>query len=135
MRYLCTIYNRDFAFGGPNSVLVGTTTVGARNLREAAARAYVRCVGRKRAVVLRQELKAPRAVIAQETNVRAIAVSLRKTSTRMGDCYLLDNMVEAWDIHVEPVRSTSPQQPQRPFHLLRLPQPFLWHLLQRPSPN
>jgi len=135
MRYLCTIYNRDFAFGGPKSVLVGTATVRGRNLREAAARAYVYCVGHKRARILREQIKAPRAAVAGETDVQAIAVSLRKTSTRFGNRYLLDNMVEGWDIHDEPATSPSSPRPEPRLQRARLPHPVLLHFLQRPSSN
>jgi hypothetical protein len=135
MRYLCTIYNRDFTAGGPNSVLVGTATVKGRTLREAAARAYVRCVGRKRAQILPKGPKAPR-VFAGETNVQAVAVSLRKKSSRFGDCYLLDNMVEDWHIHVEPVAAPSASpRPQPQLRRMRLPHSSLFHFLQRPSSN
>ena len=139
MRYLCTIFS-DGTFGGGSadrpgdgptlSVVATRIGVSGRSLREAAARAYIRCVGRQRARLMRVKRKAPRRLAAQETNVRAIAASLRLTSGRHGTCYQLDNLVEVWYITVEPV--PTPAHPSRPprsarSHLLRL--------LRSPSPN
>ncbi len=84
--------------------------VSGKSLREAAARAYVKCVGRGRAKQMREKLTASRQVIAQETSCKAIAASLRKTARRFGECYELDNFLVAWSIKVEPVRSNP-----RPF--------------------
>ncbi len=138
MRFLCTIYSRDCTFGASNSTRVGSVTVRGNTLREAAARAYVACVGKKRAQVMREVMQAPRAQVAEQTNVRAIAVCLRKTAGRGSACYLLDNMLEAWDIHVEP--TNAPSRPSLPLprplgRRLRLSPPALLPLLQRPSPN
>jgi hypothetical protein len=135
MRYLCTVYNRDYTLGSSQTVVVGTATVAGHTVREAAARAYVRCVGSQRARVMQQKCKAPRAVIAQETNFRAIAACLRKTSTRLGDWYRFDNLVEAWDIHVEPLPASPPSSPRLPERRSLPPLPVLLALLQRPSWN
>ena len=58
MRFLCTIHGHDYTAGGPRAWLnaepvcvtvLPSVTVSGPNGREAAARAYVRCVGRERA--------------------------------------------------------------------------------------
>jgi hypothetical protein len=142
MRYTCTIYTHDYTFGGGRGV--GTpepsfeaptarVEVTGQSVREAAARAYVQCVGRERARLMRQEQHAPRKVIAQETSCKAIAASLRKTARRIGECYELDNFVVAWFIKVEPTANLRPNSP-RP-RRTRLPLPLLHHLSSRPSPN
>jgi hypothetical protein len=137
VRYLCTIYNHAYTVGATHA-FTGTdpsfdsplarVVVSGPSLRQAAARAYVKCVGKKRAEQMRKRLEMPRGVIAQETNRRAIAASLRKTARRIGECYELDNFVEAWFIKVEPVPSP------RPSHL-RLPHPTLLHLSRTPFPS
>ena len=141
MRYLCTIYNHDYTFGGKQGFVgtepafdspVGSVVVSGSSLRQAAARAYIRCVGQKRARQMRKDARAPRNVIAQETSCQAIAASLRKTAGRFGEFYELDNFLNGWLIKVEPVSSSTPATtalPQR----LRLPLPFLFH--RSPSPN
>jgi hypothetical protein len=143
MRFLCTIYSHDEQCGGvPGGpglqprveAPLATVTVSGRSLREAAARAYVRGVGRTRARILRDHLKAPRAVFAQETNVKAIAAGLRRTSSGLGDCYQLDNLLEAWYIKVEPLPANSmPRLPR--LRRLRLSPPVLRRLLRHASPN
>jgi hypothetical protein len=116
MRFVCTIYNRDYTFGGKNngtgpdesgdpgvegvSVVASSVMVTARNQREAAARAYIRHVGRPRARFLREQLDAPRRLIAQETNPAAIAASLRKLRGALGEGYEMDNFVQGWFITV-----------------------------------
>lgn len=144
MRFHCTVYTRDYTFGAgeggtstPPGALVGTLTVSGATAREAAARAYVKRVGKDRARRMRDELDAPRAVVAQETNVRAIAACLRKMGSRLGNCYQYDNFVEAWFIHVEPVEAPSPLPAPKPSRLrrLRLPSAVVWRQLQRPSCN
>ena len=130
MQFVCTIYGHDYSAGGPPAwlsarpVLVTaprTVTVSGGNLREAAARAYVRCVGRRRARLLCSRQHAPRRVALQEADAKAIAASLRKTPSPGGACYQLDNLVEAWFIRVE----AAPPLPRRP--LLRQ--------LRQPPPN
>jgi hypothetical protein len=142
VRYTCTIWTHGETFGGRLG-FVGTdpvcdmplahVVVSGRSLREAAARAYVKCVGRSRARHMRAKLSAPRQVIAQETNCKAIAASLRKTARRDGECYELDNFLVAWSIKVEPVVSNP--RPSRQLSRLRLCPSRLLHLSSSPSPN
>src|SRR5262249_19035368 len=111
---------------------LGRVLVSGANMREAAARAYVQCVGRERSRRLREELQAPRRLARQETNYKAIAASLRKTSRSGSDCYPLDNFIEGLFIHFDPVVNLPrPSSPPR----LRLPHPLLSHLLRTPSQN
>jgi hypothetical protein len=138
--YTCTIYSHDFTFGGAKG-FTGTdpvfdaptaqVVVSGRNLRQAAARAYVKCIGRRRAKEMLRNLDAPREVIQQETSCKAIAASLRKTARRIGECYELDNFVEAWSIKVEPL----PSRPSARLRPVRLPVPLLHRLSSSPSPN
>jgi hypothetical protein len=141
VRYTCTIYSHDYSFGGAKG-FTGTdpvfdaplvqVEVSGRSLREAAARAYVKCIGRARAKQMAEKLSAPQEVIAQEKNCKAIAASLRKTVRRIGECYELDNFVEAWFIKVAPMCS-QPASPR--LHTPRLSIPLLHHLSFSPSPN
>jgi hypothetical protein len=140
VRYTCTIYSHDYtfggsrAFGGSDPVFdspLANVEVSGRTLREAAARAYVKCVGRTRARLMRKNAVAPRQVIALETSCKAIAASLRKTLRRIGECYEMDNFLQGWFIKVQPV--ANPQPSRRP-RKLRLPLPLLQHL-SSPSPN
>lgn len=135
MRYLCTIYANDGTFTGnktshdpaePGSP-VGSVVVTGSSLRQAAARAYVRCVGRKRARWLEQAKQAPAAVVAQETSPKAIAMSLRKVHRRFGECYEMDNYHDVWSIKVQP----APKALRR----LRLAPPLLYHLSLATAPN
>jgi hypothetical protein len=130
MQFVCTIYGHDYTAGGPRGWLNArpvrltaprTVTVSGQTVREAAARAYVRCVGRRRARLLCSRQHAPRRVALQEADPKAIAASLRKTPAPGGACYQLDNLVEAWFIRVEPA------PPLRRRHLLRQ--------LRQPLPN
>lgn len=138
MRYLCTIYSTDGSFptpktssgtGAPSEPTspVASVVVTGASLRQAAARAYVRCVGHKRAEWLRQSAQAPAAVVAQETSPRAIAASLRKVHRRFGECYEMDNYHDVWSIKVEPA--------PRSLRKTRLAPPLLYHLSLAPSPN
>jgi hypothetical protein len=142
VRYTCTIYGHDYTFGGVKG-FTGTdpvfdeplarVEVSGRSLREAAARAYVECVGRRRAEQMREQQRAPRKVVAQETSRKAIAASLRKTTRRIGECYEMDNLLEGWFIKVEPVPSNlrSSRLPSGP----HLSTSCLLHLSSFPSPN
>jgi hypothetical protein len=141
VRYTCTIYSHDYTFGGQRAFAgsdsaftapLANVEVSGRTLREAAARAYVKCVGRSRARQMRKNATAPRNVIALETSCKAIAASLRKTARRIGECYEMDNFLKGWFIKVEPV--SNPQPSRRP-RKLRLPLPLLQHLSSSPSPN
>lgn len=82
-----------------DSVRVASVTVIARRAREAAARAYVRVLGRQRMAVLVQ-LGAPAFIIRAERSVRRLARGLEKTADWAGPCYRLDNMVQQWHFHV-----------------------------------
>jgi hypothetical protein len=142
VRYTCTIYSHDYTFGGAKG-FTGTdpvfdaptvqVEVSAKSLREAAGRAWVKCIGRARARQMAEKLSAPREVIAQEKNCKAIAASLRKTVRRIGECFELDNFVEAWFIKVAPVSEQQPSSPR--LHSPRLSLPRLHHLSSSPSPN
>lgn len=137
MRFLCTIYTYAGSFTStkPQAGLpcdpttdspVASIVVSGSTLRQAAARAYVRCVGRERARKLQQAGTAPAAVIAQETSCKAIALSLRKVHRRFGECYEMDNLHDVWSIKVEAMNS-----PRR----LRLSAQQLYHLSRTSSPN
>jgi hypothetical protein len=142
VRYTCTIFGHDYTFGGVKG-FTGTepvwdeplarVVVAGKTLREAAARAYVKCVGRHRAEQMRQEQRAPRKVVALETSSKAIAASLRKTTRRIGECFEMDNFIEGWFIKVEPVlpNPRSSRQLSGP----RLCTSCLIHLSSEPSPN
>jgi hypothetical protein len=140
--YTCTIYGHDYTFGGVKS-LTGTepvfdeplarVEVSGRSLREAAALAYVECVGRQRAEQMRDLARAPRKVVAQETSSKAIAASLRKTTRRIGECFEMDNLLEGWFIKVEPVLSNP--RPSRLPSRSRSNISRLLHLSSFPSPN
>lgn len=154
MRYLCTIYTNEstltsqgFVGTEPNfeAPIVDAVVEGATP-REAAARAYVHYIGRKRAKRLRR-VAAPAQVIAQETSRKAIAASLRKTNSRMGEGYTMDNLADAWFIKVEQVATevtTAVDQPagnnlvgpaSANLRRLRLSHSVLWHLTRTSSPN
>jgi hypothetical protein len=140
MLFLCTIYTHDYtptggdkggvatepAFDSPLAKLV----VDGSSLREAAAGAYIRAVGRKRARWMREQPWSREEVASQETSQRAIAASLRKTNRRIGECYELDHLVRSWLIKVEPAPINLPT-PRR----LRLPTSTLRHLCRTPFPN
>lgn len=139
MRYLCTIFTHDCTFsGGKGSVgtdpafdsPVASVIVSGLNRRDAAARAYVRCVGRQRARWLREQGMAPEEVVAQETSRRAIAASLRKIPRRIGECYEMDNLYQAWSIKVEPAPAHL-----LPSRRLRLSQRHLYQLSRSSFPN
>jgi hypothetical protein len=130
MTYACTLFNWDYTLGEETtevgrwllSVLpVATIVVQARNRREAAARAYVRCVGSKRAKFLREALQAPPAVVKHEMSPRAIAPALARMPGGSGHCYCLDNMVEAWLITAEPLSSVPVGPPTHPSGLSSSP--------------
>lgn len=143
MRYFCTIYTHDCtpattatttsSDGDPAGSPLAQVLVSGETMRDAAARAYVQCVGRERARMLQEQLRAPRKLARQETNAKAIAASLRKTKRSGGECYLLDNYAEGWYIHVEPVVN-MPGASSR-LRKLRLPHKRLLHLSRTPSPN
>jgi hypothetical protein len=134
MTFLCTIYNHDYTFGPAGEptpagvTLVGQAAVRAGSARAAAAKGYVRCVGRPRARLLAQLLPAGAVQRRHETDWRAIAPGLMRSSGRMGDCYCFDNLVEAWYIQVVPAAVPLPAK-----RLRHPPRHFLSG--QNPSPN
>jgi hypothetical protein len=175
MRFFCTIYNQaglaNGMFRGTNNASfevlrgrgtdvqksrggsrlpdvvsrVGTVEVSGKDRREAAARAWIDCVGRSRAQLLLERLSVPRQVAALEADLSAIAPSLRKTPTEMGDGYTMDNVRESWLIMVEPLPRPEPQpapvshtrrqkKPSRS-RRLRISHSTLCRLLRSPSPN
>jgi hypothetical protein len=142
VRYLCTIYSQNHTFAAKPGFAsddadsdgpVGKVVVSGTSPRQAAARAYVECVGRTRARMMREKQQAPRWLAAQEANPRAIAASLRKTKVTQGHCYLLDNLVEGWLITVESVVPMPPSSPR--LRRVRLPHPLLIHFLRTPLSN
>ena len=139
MQFLCTIYAHDYtttggkggvatepAFDSPTARVV----VKGSSSREAAARAYVRAVGRGRARWMRQQPWSREEVASQETSRRAIAASLRKTNRRIGECYELDHLVRSWLIKVELAPANLPASRR-----LRLPASTLLRLGRAPFPN
>ena len=136
MRYHCTIYSHAYtvagteAFGGTEPAFdapMADVMVKADGARHAAARAWVRCVGRERARLLERSSPGNPKAGAQEANPRAVAASLRKTPSRIGEVFAMDNVLEAWFIKVEPA---CPRLPR-----LRLSPRLLWRLLRNASPN
>ncbi len=139
MQFVCTIYSHEYTTTGDKG---GVTTepvfdhpmarvvVKGSSLREAAARAYVRAVGRQRAQWMRQQPWSREEVASQETSSRAIAASLRKTNRRIGECYELDHLVRSWLIKVEFAPANLPA-----FRRLRLPASTLLRLGRAPFPN
>ena len=139
MLFFCTIYTHDLTTGGDKGGVatepafdspLAKLVVGGSSLREAAARAYVRAVGRKRAKWMRRQPWAREEVASQETNRRAIAASLRKTNRRIGECYEMDHLVRSWLIKVELAPQNLPT-PRR----LRIATSTLHQLCRTPFPN
>ena len=139
MLFLCTIYTHDMTTGGDKGGVatepafdspLASVVVDGSSLREAAARAYVRAVGRRRARWMRQQPWSREEVASQETSRRAIAASLRKTNRRIGECYELDHLVFSWLIKVEPAPANMPK-----LRRLRLPASTLLELGRSPFPN
>ncbi|MFQ3650580.1 MAG: hypothetical protein SNJ75_09620 [Gemmataceae bacterium] len=133
MRYRCTLFTQSFdaqrvAVVGSEpcqSEPVAAITVRGRCLRQAAARAYVVAVGRHRATLLVQQGHPRPEIAALEASPHAVAAGLRRTLSRWGEMYVLDNANEAWFIKVEPLASPLPQRSTR--HRFRS--------AQSPSPN
>jgi hypothetical protein len=140
MTFVCTIYNHDYTFGKGGEAssacmtLIAQTAIRAGSPRSAAAKVYVRCVGRRRARLLHDVFQAPPSLIQNETNWRAIAPGLMRSSSRLGDCYCFDNLVEAWYIVVTP--TTLPLPAKRLPQSSRQPLPRrLLRSLRSPSLN
>jgi hypothetical protein len=83
--------DRDLIYSG---MRLGSTTVAASDEREAAARAWIELAGEARLEKLK-ELNAPASVIANATDVRAIAADVRKSGLGRAN-YELFNGVEVW---------------------------------------
>lgn len=132
MRYRCTLFTQSFdslrlaGFGTEPSFAQSQVTISVRgqSLRQAAARAYVVAVGRQRAVQLVEEGKARPEIAALEASPRAVAAGLRKTLSRIGEMYVMDNAQESWFIKVEPLPSPLPRSSARTLFLsARSPSP------------
>lgn len=139
MQFLCTIYTHEYTTTGDKGGVatepafdhpMARVVVEGSSLREAAARAYVRAVGRQRAQWMRQQPWSREEVASQETSRRAIAASLRRTNRRIGECYELDHLVRSWLIKVEFAPVNLPA-----FRRLRLPASTLLRLGRAPFPN
>jgi hypothetical protein len=108
MTFLCTIYNEQVSADGSGHLTPAVVTLVARSVvragsrRSAAAKVYVRCVGRQRARLLKEVLHAPSILIRHETDWRGIAPGLTHSSNRLGDCYCFDSLFELWYIAVAP---------------------------------
>jgi hypothetical protein len=110
----CVIFNHDYTSqdqeawfrpGCTRVVRVATATVFARCRRAAAARAYVRTVGKARARFLR-DLNAPAIVIEIESRWRTLARGLQRAHIWPGDClFVWDNQVEAFYVRVVRLQS------------------------------
>ncbi|MGL4553654.1 MAG: hypothetical protein ACRC33_21030 [Gemmataceae bacterium] len=111
MRYHCTLFTQTFSatrqtFAGTEPSFdapVVSVTVRGDSLRLAAARAYVRCVGRERAKRLAELPHVRPEVAALDASPRAVAAGLRKTHGRIGEVFELDNANESWFIKVVPM--------------------------------
>lgn len=78
-------------------VEIGRWIAIADSPRNAAARAWVRTVGRARVRKL-HELNAPIAIIEHEGDPQQIASELATCDLWIGECFKLDNLAEAWYI-------------------------------------
>jgi hypothetical protein len=96
--YLCTIFNHDCTTDQQEAPLgshyapavrVARVLVFARNGQEAAARAYVRTVGRVRARKMR-EFNAPACCLMMETCRRTLAGGLGRVSNWLVDCFVYE---------------------------------------------
>ncbi|MFO0842065.1 MAG: hypothetical protein U0797_06635 [Gemmataceae bacterium] len=139
MRYLCTIYTHNCTLAGARTFQgtepafdspAGAILVRGSSERDAAARAYVQAVGHGRARGMRKQGVVREEIIAQETNPRAIAASLRKVTGRAGVLYEMDNFADAWSIRVQ-AASCSPRLLRRS----RLKSRLLYRSSRFPSPN
>ena len=133
MLYRCSLFPQSFvadrvAVVGSEpswSQPVATVRVRAGSLRQAAARAYVRAVGRQRVAWLLQQGHPRPEIAALEARPAAVAAGLRRTFSRRGETYVLENAQEAWFIKVEALPSALPRSSPR--HRFRSS--------QSPSPN
>jgi len=133
MLYDCSLFPQSFdadrvAIVGSEpswSLPAATIRVRAGSLRQAAARAYVRAVGRRRVAMLLQQGHPRPEIAALEASPRAVAAGLRRTFSRLGEIYVLENAQEAWFIKVQPLPSKQPGSSTR--HRFRS--------AQSPSPN
>jgi hypothetical protein len=107
--YRCTLFHHNYTLGDEDDVLdleyhpavrIARVGVLARTARQAAARAYVRTVGRARARKL-WEISAPMVIVLAEAHWRVMARWLDVTNNWLGRCFVHDNQVEAFYIRVE----------------------------------
>lgn len=119
--YDCTVFNHNYTsedhedWLGPEyvqAVRIASVIVHARNAHDAAARAYVRTVGRVRAGKLRK-LNAPAVIIQFETSWRKVADCLGRAKNWMGNCFVYDNEFEAFYMRVERCSGTWPAPARR----------------------
>jgi len=85
---------------------MSSITLSASDEREAAAKVWIQVVGRAREARLK-ELNAPELIIAEQTNVRAIADQLRTTALCMA-MFELYNGAEVWYFRVMPPAEANP---------------------------
>jgi hypothetical protein len=117
MLYTCTLFTTILGSEPAFDYPLACVTVRGDSLRQAAARAYVRCVGRDR---VRQRSHLRPEISGLEASPRAIAASLRKIFSRIGELYEMTGLNQSWFVKVVP----SP---------VGRPQPLL--LCCNPSPN
>lgn len=143
MRYLCSIYTHDYTtaaatgFAGQEPSYtepVVEVEVAGATLRQAAARAYARSIGRARARLLRDR-QVPDHLARMEARPARVAEALRRVVTRIGEGYEMDLLSRLWFITVAPVNDDgNPSKPSKP-RRLRLPSSVLLHLSRTASPN
>jgi hypothetical protein len=84
----------------PEAVEVANTEMPATNEKDAAARAWVQCVGRERQKIL-VEMGAPQFLIEAETDIAYIMRTIQATATPWGQ-FEYNKVFEAWYFRVEP---------------------------------
>ncbi len=72
----------------------------ARDEKEAAAKAYIRCVGLQRVQIL-ENWKAPDFIVGMETDIGGLAAQVERCDTRLGQ-YKYDNKAQVWYFNVQP---------------------------------
>lgn len=110
-RYECIVYGRPFDLAEyddewldeerPPLVEVARWLTIADEPRGAAARAWVRTLGRERVRTL-IDLNAPVVIIEHDRDPRQIAAELTHAHLWIGECWMLDNKVEKWYVVAVP---------------------------------
>lgn len=106
MLYTCTLFTTILGSEPAFDYPLACVTVRGDSLRQAAARAYVRCVGRDR---VRQRSHLRPEISGLEASPRAIAASLRKIFSRIGELYEMTGLNQSWFVKVVPSRVGRPQ--------------------------